>query len=116
MTKHKPHIVKKWLRIFDDIERSGLSTVDYCKQNNISVKTLYTWRSKLRKAKLSSTNDHHHFQEVKLKDLFSKPLSPSKPADSINIFINDKIRISVYEDFNESLLLKTIKVINNAIC
>ncbi|MCP4181256.1 MAG: hypothetical protein GY756_26125 [bacterium] len=38
MTKHKPHIVKKWIRIFDDIERSGLSTVDYCKQNNISVK------------------------------------------------------------------------------
>ncbi|MCP4181347.1 MAG: hypothetical protein GY756_26595 [bacterium] len=116
MTNHKPHIVKKWLRIFDDIERSGLSTVDYCKQNNISFKTLYTWRSKLRKAKLSSTNDNNHFQEVKLNDSPSKPLSPSKSSDSINIFMNDKIRISVNEGFNESLLMRTIKVINTAIC
>ena len=114
MIKHKPHIVNKWLRIFDDIERSGLSTVDYCKQKNISFKTIYTWRSKLRKVKLSSTNNH--FQEVKLKDSPSKPTLSSKPSDSINIFINDNIRISVNEGFNELLLLKTIKVIDNAIC
>ncbi|MCP4180612.1 MAG: hypothetical protein GY756_22845 [bacterium] len=116
MSKHKPHIVNKWLKVFDDIERSGLSTIEYCKQNNISVKTLYTWRSKLRKAKLSSTNDNNYFQEVKLKDSASKPSPSPKSSDRINIFINDKIRISVNEGFNESLLLKTIKVINNAIC
>ena len=116
MPNHKPHIVNKWLNVFEAIDNSKLSTIEYCRQNNISVKTLYTWRSKLRKAKLSSANDNNHFQEVKLKDSPTKPLSPSMPADSINIFINDKIRISVNEGFNESLLQKTIKVIDNAIC
>ncbi len=116
MMKHKPHIVKKWLKVFEDIDNSKLSSIDYCKQNNISVKTLYTWRSKLRKAKLSSANNNNHFQEVKLKDSPSKPTLLSKPSDSINILINDKVRISVNEGFNESLLLKTIKVLNTAIC
>lgn len=110
MTKHKPHIVKKWFKVFEAIDNSKLSTIEYCKQNNISVKTLYTWRSKLRKVKLSSANDNNHFQEVKLKD------SPTKPVDSINLFFNDNIRISVDEGFNESLLSKIIKVIDNAIC
>jgi transposase-like protein len=91
MTKHKPHTVKQWGRICDDTERSGLSTFDYCKQHNISFQTLYTWRSKLRKAKLSSTNDNNHFLGVELKDSSSKPLSTSKPSDNINIFINCQI-------------------------
>ncbi|HJO95736.1 MAG TPA: hypothetical protein QF753_20240 [Victivallales bacterium] len=88
MTKHKPHIVKKWLRVFESIDNSKLSTIEYCRQNNISVKTLYTWRSKLRKVKLSPANDNNHFQEVKLKEPPFKPLSLSKQSDSINIFIN----------------------------
>jgi len=34
MTKHKPHIVKKWLLVFETIDNSKLSTIECCKKYN----------------------------------------------------------------------------------
>jgi len=116
MPKHHKHTVKKWRIVTQNIENSDLSTSEYCKQNNISVKTFYAWKTKLRKLDSNESGIKSHFQELKLKEPEIKPSSIPTSSRTIDIFLNDKIRISLADDFNESLLLKTIKVLNKAVC
>jgi hypothetical protein len=115
MTKHHKHIVKKWCRIVGDIENSDLPSSEYCKQNNISAKSFYAWKTKLRKLDSNESDIKSHFQELKLKEPPSETSSPIVP-ENIEILFNNRVKISVNSNFDESLLLKTIKVLDKALC
>ena len=116
MPKHHKHIVEKWSRVVENIDNSALSAIEYCKRNNLSVKTYYSWKSKLKKFKSQKFSLGSSFQELKLKEPPAKESSTPIVPENIEILFNDKIRILVTEDFNESVLLKTIKVLDKAIC
>jgi hypothetical protein len=116
MTKHRKHIVEKWRRVAENIDNSALSAIEYCKKNKISVKSFYAWKTKLRKLDLNESSIKSHFQELKLKEPSTKASSAPIVPENIKIFFNDKIRISVATNFDESLLLKTIKVLDKALC
>jgi len=116
MPTHHNHIVEKWRRVAENIDRSALSAAEYCKRNKISVKSFYAWKTKLRKLDSNDSYIKSHFQELKLKEPPTKASSIPSVPENIEIFFNDKIRISVAANFNETLLLKTIKVLTIAIC
>ncbi len=116
MNKHHKHIVEKWRKVVENIDNSALSAIEYCKKNNLSVKSYYSWKSKLKKIESQEFSIGSSFQELKLKEPPIKIPSTPKVAGNIEIFFNDKIRISVANNFDEFLLLKTIKVIDKALC
>ncbi|ASD67296.1 IS66 family insertion sequence element accessory protein TnpA [Pseudoalteromonas piscicida] len=47
MPKHKT--AQQWLQLFEQQELSGLSVSDFCTQHNLSIKSFYNRRSKIRK-------------------------------------------------------------------
>jgi hypothetical protein len=116
MPKHHKHIVEKWRRVAENIENSALSAIEYCKKNKISVKSFYAWKTKLRKLDSNKSCIKNQFQELKLKEPPAAAFTPAVVPENIEIFFNDKIRISVAANFDESLLLKTIKVLDKALC
>ena len=116
MPTHHKHIVEKWRRVAENIDRSALSAAEYCKRNKISVKSFYAWKTKLRKLDSNESSINNHFQKLKLKEPPAKASSIPAVPENIEIFFNDKIRISVATNFDESLLLKTIKVLDKALC
>jgi putative transposase len=49
MLKHKT--AEQWLQLIEQQELSGLSVSDFCTQHNLSTKSFYNRRSKLRNKK-----------------------------------------------------------------
>ncbi|WP_462155787.1 IS66 family insertion sequence element accessory protein TnpA [Pseudoalteromonas piscicida] len=49
MPKHKT--AEQWLKLIEQQELSGLSVTDFCTQHNLSTKSFYNRRSKLRTKK-----------------------------------------------------------------
>ena len=115
MTPYSETVSKKWHKIIDEFNKSGLTPVEFSKSRTFNINTFYTWRKRIN---ISSCTDNNkdNFLELKLKAPPIKTFSAPKSSSNIDIFLNNKVRISISDGFNESLLLKTIKVLNKTIC
>ncbi|MBA6364247.1 IS66 family insertion sequence element accessory protein TnpB [Colwellia sp. BRX8-4] len=44
---NKQQKIKHWQNIFEQQERSGLTIIEFCRDNKINVSTFYAWRHRL---------------------------------------------------------------------
>jgi transposase-like protein len=51
MSNHRKSSINKWQRIISGAESTTLSASEYCRQNNLSSKSFYAWKTKLRRLK-----------------------------------------------------------------
>ena len=97
---------REWQQHIEAWSDSGLSQVDYCRQNNIKPQQFYSWRNQLKK-KLSESKpakDERKFLPIHLSD--ARPST----ADSLEIKVNN---VSLYLSHNTdpALFKKAIKLL-----
>lgn len=98
--KHWSNIIKQW-------SASGLTQVEYCQQNDINLKSFYTWKWQL---------DNRDKPKTKPKQPKFLPLTlDNKVADNNNITITvNGTDIHYRNDTNGTLLLQLIKLLKVA--
>lgn len=114
MIQHNKSTLIKWRKIVEEFNRSKLGPGEFCRKNKVNENTLYTWRRRF--------NGHQpqyntpSFLEVSLKESPQKELTSSCSSGGIQIVFNDRFKIAIEDDFNESVLLKVINVLGKAVC
>ena len=114
MVQHNERIFRKWRKLIKEYNVSELTPTEFCEKKNISRNTFYSWRQICNESQSATSNDS--FLEVGLKE--SSPEEPSLSSNNgcIHIVFNDRFKITIEDDFNESVLLKVIKVLGKALC
>ena len=54
MPQHQRREVQDWLNLFEQQKQSGLTAVEFCRQQQINVQTYYTRRRDIRRQRTSS--------------------------------------------------------------
>jgi hypothetical protein len=108
MFKNTKIINKKeyWQKHMLKYEQSELSQKEYCKQNKLVYETFKNWRKKL--SKISKDELIKIPLETK-KDIFSK-------SATLEIIINDQLRIKIPEDYNPETLKSLLEALGVIKC
>lgn len=114
MVLHNGRIFHRWRKLIKEYNVSELTPTEFCRNKNISRNTFYAWRSRFKKDQSSVNNDS--FLEVSLQESLPKGFSSTPGNSGIQIVFNDSFKISIEEDFNESVLLKVINVLGKVVC
>jgi hypothetical protein len=93
-----------WSSKIDLFETSNMTKADFCRQNNLSVKTFSHWHKKIiiKKGQASKS-----FVELKVNDL---PIVTSRQS-YYDLIISDFIKIRVSKYFDSELLVRIIKTL-----
>jgi hypothetical protein len=89
--------IKKW-------EESGLSQIDYCRENNVSRHRFTYWKIKNNKK----------INPIRFVPIITKPPTSSLPSGSIEplrVQVGDKYRIEVGEGFSGETLVRLINTL-----
>lgn len=79
---------EKWLSLIRECRSSGLTVIDWCNQNGVSIKGYYYWIAKFRKRALEDlprmTKHQSLATNIELTEvpLPAKPISEILPADT----------------------------------
>ena len=60
---------REWMKIIERFNSTNLSTVEFCKEENISRSSLATWRRKLKKKRSQRAKSTKHAAFVELAPL-----------------------------------------------
>ena len=87
---------ESWTRHIKDWERSGLTQIEYCRQNDLSKHRFIYWKSKRQIKK----------EPIKFVSLYPGHTikNPSLNDTGLKLIIGDKYRIEVGEGFSEDVL------------
>jgi transposase len=77
-----------WRRHVNQLQQSGLSPVEYAKQQQISVKSLYNWRSKLSVAEVVAQPT---------SPFVALSVAPSRPSIPCSISLPKGVRLDLPE-------------------
>jgi transposase-like protein len=116
MTKHSKVVLSKWSLIVSEFIDSKLTAKEYCRISGINVNTLYTWRQRFGLTGNPPTVEFasSSFQELKLSELRESSIADQKP--SLEIIFSNNLRVSITKNFDEEILLKTVKVLSKVVC
>jgi len=91
---------ESWLRHIKDWEESGLTQVEYCRQNNLSRHRFTYWRCKRKRKE----------EPIKFVPLYRKQIigNPSLNNSGIRLIIGDRYRVEVGEGFSEDVLYRLV--------
>jgi len=92
-----------WMTRVASFRESGMSQSQWCKANEVSLTALRYW---LRKLKSSSYSE----EETETFEFASLNVPGTCSAKSITLEVG-AVKILLYSDFDETLLLKTIKTL-----
>lgn len=113
MVQHKKQVLDKWQKIIEEYNCSGLRPGEFCRKKQINNNTFYAWRYRINGPREATI--HNSFLELTPKEL--PPVKPSSSkVSSIQIVFNDMLKITIEDDFNESILLKVINVFGKVVC
>lgn len=99
-----PELSKFWKEHIDAWSNSGLSQIDYCRQNNLSRTRFTYWKLKFEKQNLPPT-----FIEIHPKTV-QKAL-PIKSISSITIRSTSGFSVDVPQDFSSQSLKQILSVL-----
>ena len=84
-------------------EQSQLSQSEYCRQNNLDKYLFSKW-----KIKLNDKAENTGFIEIPINNLAKEPSNTG-----IELIINDSVKIKLDENYNENLLKKVLRMMEN---
>jgi transposase-like protein len=84
-------------------EKSGLSIIEFCKENDITKDNFYYWRTKYRKEQEAQSDENGSFINIsELKGRKNKP--ETKPENKYEFLFPNGIILKVNGDLNLALL------------
>ena len=116
MSKDKSEI---WTKVIADWESSGLSQVGFCKVRGLKLSTFYGWKSRLKNRgpipvrqnqadKIKISHDKpSRFVEAVMPRTGELPVTPQ----SLILKVGERFSLKLEPEFNETLLLKTLKIL-----
>ena len=103
-----------WAGIIRERKHSGLSVIEWCKNNDISQKTYYYWQRKVREAMceelLTQQSSESVVADAPPQSWAVCEVAPANEGKTLPIEING-CRILVADDTSPELLAKTCKVL-----
>ena len=91
---------KFWIAHVQSWGKSNLNQADYCRENNLNKNRFSNW-----KRKFSSSEIINQFIKIP-----KKALIPAM-SDSIDLIINDSVKIKLTPNFNTALLQSVLKAL-----
>ena len=88
MQQHQRREVQDWLELFEQQKQSGLTVVDFCRQQQINVQTYYTRRRDIRLQRTSS-----RFVQVKRKVTKVESYTEETDSDLVLQLENAQLRV-----------------------
>lgn len=105
--KGKRKSLESWQEIINRCKASGLSNVEWCKENNISQSTFYNNLRKLKNINVADESKVSLIQEVIPVDSF---LVENEGKAAITLYINE-IKIEINNHAEEDVLNKTLAAV-----
>ena len=97
--------LQEWTSRFERFENSGLTVVDFCESEGVSVPSYYHWKKKLRsRSKRKAANS---FQSVALVS------NPAAVHSATTIQLGDQVRIELGRD--EQIVAIVVKQVIDAV-
>ena len=97
---------RNWAAIVTECNSSTLSKQEWCRQNNVSIKSFYYWQHKLR----TEGAQHPGFTEVTVEPQYYG----SDPAQTAAVITAPGLRIEVMNAADEAFLRKLMRVLTDA--
>ena len=94
---------KYWKKHYNSFQDSGLSQRDYCRKNNLGYWSFNQWKRRFDK-----TNPDTSLQKIPVKS-FRK----TSPEERLEILLQDKIKISVPDNFSPETLKTILSILGN---
>jgi hypothetical protein len=105
MTKKRLH--QYWLDRVYKQQRSNLNATEYCRKNNLRIKTFYKWRKKIESEDKHIKNEEKSLVELPIKAF---PILQTKQS-YYDLIINNSIRIRITKYFDSELLIRLLKTL-----
>ena len=88
MPQHQRRDIQDWLNLFEQQKQSGLTAVEFCRQQQINVQTYYTRRRDIRLQRTSS-----RFVQVKRKITKVESYTEETDSDLVLQLENAQLRV-----------------------
>lgn len=98
-----------WKKAIQSWEASGISQSAFCRKTGLNVKTLNRWNLKLKHEKLTPKKNITLVQLPLMEQ--RKPESSSE--GELQLYVNERYRITVSNGFGEETLERLLKVLND---
>lgn len=106
----KKVIHKKWEQILSDQFQSGLTKSKWCAENDINIHSFRYWKRKISYFKSDNSSINNSKPEDKFEWASVLLSSDSDKASRIDLDVSG-IKISISPEFDETLLIRLIKVL-----
>ena len=97
---------QSWASIVTECNRSALSKQEWCRQNNVSIKSFYYWQRKLRREAVQ----HSGFAEVTVDPQFFD----TTPGQTAAVVTVPGLHIEIMNTVNEDFLRKLVRALKDA--
>lgn len=114
--KHVAHQLKlkQWAVLIQECRNSGMKTIDWCKENNISKDTYYYWFSLVRKAACAAHPELAEpipcFAPISAESMSNRPLTAG--ASSVRISIGGAM-VEVDQSTSPDILRMVLQVLTH---
>lgn len=99
-----------WAMIISECNSSGISKAEWCRQNNVSVKSLYYYQKKLRNEAYKDISNMQRFAEI--NNSYTE-MPTVHPAASAVLRVGDSY-IEINDSASEGFLTRMIEAIRHA--
>lgn len=104
MSQYKTEKRKIWEKHIEKWKSSGLSQVEYCRQNNVKVKSLRYWKQRV--GRLGSAP-----ALVELPAFRATPVFTPQAAPQLCLVINQRYRIEIGKGFDSEDFERVVRVL-----
>ena len=97
---------QSWASIVTECNRSALSKQEWCRQNNVSIKSFYYWQRKLRREAVQ----HSGFAEVTVDPQFFD----TRPEQTAAVIALPGVHIEIMNTATKDFLQKLVRALKDA--
>ncbi len=83
ITEKRLEKAKELAKMFEDFEKSGLGSIEFCKKAGIQTSRFYYWRSRYRKEGIKGLVDHREGTAYKITEQVKEFIRNVKMADRL---------------------------------
>lgn len=97
---------QSWASIVTECNRSALSKQEWCRQNNVSIKSFYYWQRKLRREAVQ----HSGFAEVTVDPQFFD----TRPGQTAAVIALPGVHIEIMNTATKDFMQKLVRALKDA--
>jgi hypothetical protein len=106
--------IEYWKDLVEDFFDTGLAPKEYCKKNDIPIRTLSTWRNRYKKQ--FGLYNPHRFKELAFEPTPKIDRDIKSTSSGVHIYFSETIKIELDSDFDEVVFSKIAPLIKDLVC